>query len=376
MDPKTVVIMLAANLIGSGGLFYLIGRRMPARSGVMQWAAGSMLFGAGYVARLVGGPLLGPLGDRVVDTGMVVGALLLLAGLRQWVGGSTLQWPWLLGWALGYGLAQWLVVSIWAAPGRFMLHNLSLALVYALFAAGSARALRHPAGALRLPLLVSTLLIRGLALLTALRGLNIARDGTGSLSSGLAAQIYYGYASLAVVLLALNLLWMVFVRLNEQLLDLASRDALTHVLNRNGLDDALARHFAARGAAPVTLLEVDIDHFKRISDNFGHATGDLVLRHVADTLARHVRGNDFVARMGGEEFLVGCVGSDRGCRAQPGRAAARRRGRAANAGRRGPGAGELHGERGRVPRVRLAGRSRAGHARSRPRALRRQVGRP
>jgi diguanylate cyclase (GGDEF)-like protein len=129
--------------------------------------------------------------------------------------------------------------------------------------------------------------------------------------TGLAAQVYYGYASLAVVLLGLNLLWMVFVRLNGQLQELASRDALTRVLNRNGLDDALARHFAARDAAPVTLLELDVDHFKRINDEFGHATGDQVLSALADTLVKHVRGNDFVARMGGEEFLVGCVGGDR-----------------------------------------------------------------
>jgi diguanylate cyclase (GGDEF)-like protein len=128
---------------------------------------------------------------------------------------------------------------------------------------------------------------------------------------GLAAQVYYAYASLAVVLLGMNLLWMVFLRLNGQLLELATRDALTLLLNRNGLNDVLARHFSARGATPIVFISVDVDHFKRVNDEFGHAAGDLMLRSVADALARRVRGNDFVARVGGEEFLVGCVGGDK-----------------------------------------------------------------
>ena len=71
------------------------------------------------------------------------------------------------------------------------------------------------------------------------------------LYAGLFAQLFYGYASLAAVLLALNLLWLVFVRLNSQLIELASRDALTRVLNRNGLDELVMRHFAARERAPI-----------------------------------------------------------------------------------------------------------------------------
>ena len=311
MDPNTVIILLAANLICSGGLFYLIGRRMPANSGVLYWSAGSMLFGLAYLGRLAADAPPGPTGAWGVDGAMVFGAAMLLAGLQQWVGGTTPRWRWLLALALLYGLAQWLAVLAWSGLGRYVLLNFTLAALYALIAAGGALALRRQAGALRLPMLLLTFLIGGLSLATTLRGLHIATAGIGSMYRGLAAQVYYAYASLVVVLVALTLLWMVFVRLNEQLQNLASRDALTRVLNRNGLDDVLTRHFAARSASPVTLLEVDVDHFKRINDDFGHAVGDVVLRTLAETLARHVRGNDFVARTGGEEFLVGCVGSDR-----------------------------------------------------------------
>jgi diguanylate cyclase (GGDEF)-like protein len=312
MDPTTVVILLATNLICSGGLFHLIGRRMPQRRGVTFWSAGSITFGVAYLVRLALGSEPHALAALSIDTAMVLGASLFLAGLREWVGKTSPRWWWLAVVALAYALAQALVVSVWALAGRFMLLNLALALIYALIASGSALAVRRQAAPLRPPLLLLTLLMGGLALLTLLRGLYIASDGVGSLSRGLTAQVYYGYASLAVVLLGMNLLWMVFVHLNGQLLELASRDALTRVLNRNGLDDALARHFAAREIVPLTLLEVDVDHFKRINDAFGHATGDTMLRAIADALSTRVRGNDFVARIGGEEFVIGCVGGDMG----------------------------------------------------------------
>jgi diguanylate cyclase (GGDEF)-like protein len=57
----------------------------------------------------------------------------------------------------------------------------------------------------------------------------------------------------------------------------------------------------------MNVLLIDIDHFKRINDSFGHAAGDAVLKAVAGALGAHLRAHDFVARVGGEEFLVGCA---------------------------------------------------------------------
>lgn len=86
----------------------------------------------------------------------------------------------------------------------------------------------------------------------------------------------------------------------------AMRDALTGVYNRRYLQQAFTRYLSQSRAQgkPLTILLLDIDHFKQVNDQQGHLVGDLVLRALAQTLQAHVRGRDVVARYGGEEFLI------------------------------------------------------------------------
>jgi diguanylate cyclase (GGDEF)-like protein len=92
----------------------------------------------------------------------------------------------------------------------------------------------------------------------------------------------------------------------DSLVELSSRDALTGLANRRAFEVALAREIdrVARSGEPALLLALDIDHFKRINDAYGHAAGDQVLKAVAATLAATVRPMDLVARVGGEEFAI------------------------------------------------------------------------
>ena len=92
----------------------------------------------------------------------------------------------------------------------------------------------------------------------------------------------------------------------DQSLELAVTDQLTGLYNRRYMDarlDALVQH-AGQGGEPVSLLALDIDHFKKINDGFGHDVGDEVLREFALRLASNVRAADIAVRQGGEEFLV------------------------------------------------------------------------
>jgi len=88
--------------------------------------------------------------------------------------------------------------------------------------------------------------------------------------------------------------------------ELAITDPLTGLHNRRYLFELLGRELlkARRTRTPVAAILVDIDHFKRFNDSFGHEAGDLVLKRVADVIRDHVRGSDIGCRYGGEELAV------------------------------------------------------------------------
>lgn len=90
-------------------------------------------------------------------------------------------------------------------------------------------------------------------------------------------------------------------------LDLQARtDALTGLLNRRGFESqmAFAMALARRSTRPLSVIAVDVDHFKRVNDTYGHEAGDEVLRRLARTLETRLRGSDVIARLGGEEFVA------------------------------------------------------------------------
>jgi two-component system cell cycle response regulator len=93
----------------------------------------------------------------------------------------------------------------------------------------------------------------------------------------------------------------------DEIRALTVTDPLTGCFNRRYLDERLAEQFARseRSGHELSLAVVDIDHFKRVNDTYGHAAGDEVLRGLADILIREMRAQvDWVARIGGEEFVV------------------------------------------------------------------------
>jgi len=93
---------------------------------------------------------------------------------------------------------------------------------------------------------------------------------------------------------------------NERLRHLATVDALTGIANRRRFDEVLDSEWkrAIRDAQPISVLLLDVDHFKNYNDTYGHDVGDKVLKQVAATMQGSVRPGDFVARYGGEEFSV------------------------------------------------------------------------
>ncbi|WP_426143340.1 diguanylate cyclase [Pseudomonas sp. DWP3-1-2] len=93
---------------------------------------------------------------------------------------------------------------------------------------------------------------------------------------------------------------------NAQLQKLSSTDHLTGLYNRGHWEEAVKREYArhSRYASNASLVMIDIDHFKRVNDTYGHQAGDAVIRRVAEVIRRHARDTDVVGRYGGEEFAV------------------------------------------------------------------------
>lgn len=109
-----------------------------------------------------------------------------------------------------------------------------------------------------------------------------------------------------LILVAIGMVLMTKERSDERYRNLALHDELTGLDNRRAILRALEQQaaLARRSRQPLTLLMMDIDHFKRVNDGFGHVEGDKVLRMVADTITARLRTQDLVGRFGGEEFLA------------------------------------------------------------------------
>jgi len=93
---------------------------------------------------------------------------------------------------------------------------------------------------------------------------------------------------------------------NQMLLELSHTDPLTGLNNRRSMMEALDKEFerSTRKHSPLSLLMLDIDHFKKVNDTFGHQQGDAVLQALAILLKEHLRQYDLAARFGGEEFAL------------------------------------------------------------------------
>ncbi len=94
--------------------------------------------------------------------------------------------------------------------------------------------------------------------------------------------------------------------LRDELQEQAIRDPLTGLFNRRYLAETLERELSRskRRAFPMSLIMLDIDHFKQVNDTYGHKAGDRVLRSLGEMIRTHIRGSDVPCRFGGEEFVI------------------------------------------------------------------------
>jgi len=129
---------------------------------------------------------------------------------------------------------------------------------------------------------------------------------------GAGMPVYKGMLWLVVLVLSLSIYaWRRWAEISSLLED-AETDVLTGLNNRRKMELLLAHEFdrALRYGRPLSVVMMDVDHFKRVNDSYGHAIGDWVLTAIARRVKRRMRISDHFGRWGGEEFLLVCPETD------------------------------------------------------------------
>jgi diguanylate cyclase (GGDEF)-like protein len=98
----------------------------------------------------------------------------------------------------------------------------------------------------------------------------------------------------------------------QRVYEAAHLDGLTGVYNRKHMEERIAAElaYANRHDEPLSVIIIDVDHFKKVNDTHGHLAGDAVLKHMAALVKRLIRPEDILARYGGEEFVIIARGTD------------------------------------------------------------------
>jgi len=305
----TLMIVCTATLATSAGVMTLFGATQRTYRGFRWWVTAQWLLTLGCLLYLLHDdvPALLPLASLL----LLQWPIIVLAGLRRFCKRHPQRTPQLLDWLL-LALAYLVWLATWAAGGSLTARILAFAagaMVLHLYAAVVMTRLAEFRSGSALKVLVGVVLLAA-AVQAARVGLAWAAppqtpEGEQML---LAAGLLIVVSALVMVYLALLLthersehhLRMV----HRKLRFLADIDVLTRVPNRRRFHELAEGTLASGDAARCTLMMFDIDHFKRINDLLGHATGDEALRQVARCVRDSLRTQDVAGRLGGDEFAV------------------------------------------------------------------------
>jgi len=313
MVTTVILSMLCVHLLCFCVMFLLISTRLNGKKmGMEVFALGNLLLGLAYILQLLGGPADWGVMSVINHTLTLCAPVAYVLGAMRFFDRPTPVWRPLLALAGGYTAAQVVVESTLGSEARHALLAGSCATLFLAMTVAVLYAGRTVAKDLRGEMVVFAVLIGGICALNAMKLVMILSGGLEALDLNNSFQrSFYIYMSFLGTVLPPCAVWLVLRRLTDELRTMAAHDPLTRLLNRRGLMEGLDAYFRSRTAGPAYLLLVDIDHFKGINDSYGHKVGDLVLCHVAQVLKATARQGDLVCRLGGEEFVVISLGTNR-----------------------------------------------------------------
>lgn len=294
-----VIVLISALLAISIGL---VGCR-NFRDGTLYWAIGLALHSASYTLYSLR-DTISAVASIVLANVLLSAALALFAeGIFQFQNRRPPRW---LIWTPVAIVAAVFSLAIDAAKFRVVAGTVIFALQSALVLVALIQKRRETAGVSQYILASALALVLAMFLMRLLTVMGMSAAAISLTAPSSVQSLTFLSAIASLILFSIGFLMMTKEQADERNLLLAYQDELTRLSNRRSILGALAQHaaLAARGSRPVTILMIDIDHFKRVNDTYGHLMGDEVLRMVANCIRARLRTQDLAGRYGGEEFLV------------------------------------------------------------------------
>jgi diguanylate cyclase len=298
-----MLVMAGINLLFAG-LLALVDKHAGDVRGARQWAVAELCFGIGLGLTSTLTTMPQPMMIGLIAAILGLGIGLRYNGIEAFKGQACRYWIPAALIALLAAQSIWFTVVYDNAQGRIVSNWLVLALSNA--ACASALFVRVPQ-----PLRTAYWLAGGsfivlaiAMLLRAVFALMLPPESISLFSPSNVNPPVFFVANLAQMSLSCSLVLMINYRLADDLVALAATDSMTGLLNRRSLDQAALRlsAHARRSGRPLAILVIDVDHFKLVNDQHGHPAGDEVLRWLATLMQSAIRSEDYLARIGGEEF--------------------------------------------------------------------------
>lgn len=313
LDIRTLFFVSTLTSVLMAAAMIVLWRTHPTEPSGRYWAAGSVLAATGFLLVWLRGvipPFFSiPLANALLTSGYGV----VLLAVERFTGRTVNPWP-VVAAVLTVFVAYLYLDDETADLGARVIIISVITGVMALWCVRLLTVDIPPGMGLTQGVMAVVFALQGIAFL--LRGL-LTLLGPGAADSLFASNTLNAVISVNVIISTIGLAFgataMVTRRLYLHLAHVASHDPLTGLMNRHAVVEAGAREMARslRHAYPLSVLLLDIDHFKRVNDTHGHDAGDAVLRAFAMAVLAALRRDDVLGRYGGEEFLALLPGSDR-----------------------------------------------------------------
>ncbi|AXF03719.1 sensor domain-containing diguanylate cyclase [Paraburkholderia hospita] len=304
-DLRTVILMSSVMPGLMALVMFSLGRGFPANiRGVGHWASGALVVSMSAILLALRGGIGDWLSVVVANVGLILGTGLWLIGSQLFYGLHPSRRFVALLLVIGVIAMSWMTWVHPSVAGRTLCMSAILTVTFGL---NSLTMLRLGKGSNTALYVGSMQLVQ--TVVTAARGLSMfvpAWASTGLFAPDFIQKIYLITSALMSLTVTVGLLFVAMDRLRNQLERQSFMDPLTGLLNRRAFLSAhqQEREKTMRTGGLLSLMLIDLDHFKQVNDTYGHATGDRILIDFAKRVADLLPAPGHVARWGGEEFAV------------------------------------------------------------------------